>query len=62
MWSHSAPKIAGLPMFANDAAAMKFMRTGIDAKGAYAKGPMPRYRFNANDAASIVAYLRSLPK
>ena len=55
------PKIAGLPMFANDADAVKFFVTGLLPDGtSRAKPPMPQFRFKPSDAAAVVAYLRSL--
>jgi hypothetical protein len=54
------PKIAGLPMFANDADAVKFLETGALPDGSKAKPPMPGYLFHHNDALAITAYLRSL--
>jgi mono/diheme cytochrome c family protein len=54
------PKIAGLPMFANDADAVKFLETGVLPDGSKPKRPMPPYNFHHNDAVAITAYLRSL--
>ena len=59
-WATSIPRIAGLPMFASDADAVKFLTTGLLPDGNRALGPMPQYRFNQADATAIVAYLRSL--
>jgi mono/diheme cytochrome c family protein len=56
----SAPKIAGLPMFDDDAAAMHFLETGELPGGAHARPPMPQYRFDHNDAVAIVTYLKTL--
>jgi mono/diheme cytochrome c family protein len=55
-----APKIAGLPMFENDAAAAHFLETGELPGGAHARPPMPKYRFDHNDAVAIVTYLKML--
>jgi len=54
-----APMIAGMPGF-TDAQALKFLETGIDVTGKPAMYPMPRYRFNPDDAAAVLAYLRSV--
>jgi mono/diheme cytochrome c family protein len=54
------PKIAGLPMFSNDADAVKFFETGLLADGTKAKPPMPGYIFHHSDAVAVTAYLRSL--
>jgi mono/diheme cytochrome c family protein len=57
-----APPIAGLPSYATDAAALKFMETGTNAVGKLAMAPMPQFRLNHEDALAVVAYLRSLKK
>jgi mono/diheme cytochrome c family protein len=57
-----APAIAGLPTFATDEQAMKFLETGTNAMGKRALPPMPQFRFNPDDAAAVVAYLRSLKR
>jgi mono/diheme cytochrome c family protein len=55
-----APPIAGLPGYAKDEAALKFLETGTNAAGKLAMAPMPQFRFNHDDALAVVAYLRSL--
>jgi len=55
-----APPIAGLPGYATDAAAVRFLETGTNAAGKLAMAPMPQFRFNHDDALAVVAYLRSL--
>ena len=57
-----APPIAGLPSYAKDEAALKFMETGTNAAGKRAMAPMPQFRFNHEDALAVVAYLRSLKR
>jgi len=57
-----APPIAGLPGYATDAAAVKFLETGTNAAGKQAMAPMPQFRLNHEDALAVVAYLRSLKK
>jgi len=57
-----APPIAGLPSYANDAAALKFLETGTNTTGKLALAPMPQFRFSHEDAAAVVAYLRTLKK
>jgi mono/diheme cytochrome c family protein len=59
-WATNAPKIAGLPMFQNDADAVQFLRTAVLPTGHNALPPMPHYNFHREDAEAIVAYLRSL--
>lgn len=57
-----APPIAGLPSYAKDEAALKFLETGTNAAGKLAMAPMPQFRFNHEDAQAVVAYLRSLKR
>ena len=57
-----APPIAGLPSYANAAAAIKFLETGTNTLGKLAMAPMPQFRFDHEDAVAVVAYLRSLKK
>jgi mono/diheme cytochrome c family protein len=57
-----APPIAGLPTFAQDEAAVKFLETGTNAMGKTALPPMPQFRLNHEDATAVVAYLRSLKR
>jgi Cytochrome c len=59
VWADKAPAIAGLPGW-DDAAAMKFLMTGIAYNGLPPRPPMPAYRFNRQDAEAVLAYLRSL--
>jgi mono/diheme cytochrome c family protein len=57
-----APQIAGLPTMPTDEMAVKFFETGTNAVGKTAMPPMPRFRFEHDDAVAVVAYLRSLKK
>ena len=57
-WASTAPEIAGLPGW-NDEEIVTFLMTG-KLNGKEPSPPMPRYRFSAVDARSVVAYLRSL--
>lgn len=59
-WSPAAPPIAGLPSM-TDAQALDFLQTGKRPDGSVPRPPMPEFRFNREDAAAVVAYLRSLP-
>ena len=54
-----APKIAGLPQL-SFTEATTFLQTGTLPSGKHALPPMPQYRFNHDDAAAIVAYLKRL--
>jgi mono/diheme cytochrome c family protein len=60
VWADKAPAIAGLPGW-DDAAAIKFLMTGIAYNGLPPRPPMPAYRFNRQDAEAVLAYLKSLP-
>jgi mono/diheme cytochrome c family protein len=55
-----APPIAGLPGYAKDEQAIKFLVSGVTASGKPTLPPMPQYRFSTEDATAVVAYLRSL--
>jgi mono/diheme cytochrome c family protein len=57
-WVEVAPGIAGLPGW-NEKDAIAFLSTGKGLNGKTTGPPMPEYRFSANDAAAVVAYLKS---
>jgi mono/diheme cytochrome c family protein len=59
VWADKAPNISGLPGW-EDKDAVKFLMTGLAYNDLPGRPPMPQYRFNQEDAAAIVAYLRSL--
>jgi mono/diheme cytochrome c family protein len=55
------PKIAGLPMFQNNADAVTFFMTATLPAGAKPLSPqMPAFHMKASDALAVVAYLRTL--
>lgn len=58
-WGAAAPAIAGLPTM-TVAQAEHFMQTGEKPDGSKPRPPMPEFRFNAEDARAVVAYLKSL--
>jgi mono/diheme cytochrome c family protein len=58
-WAPAAPPIAGLPAM-TAAQDVEFLRTGKRPDGSMPRPPMPEFRFNAEDATAIVAYLKSL--
>jgi mono/diheme cytochrome c family protein len=58
-WADKSPNIAGLPGW-EEQDAIKFLMTGLAYNDLPGRPPMPQYRFNKEDAAAIVAYLRSL--
>lgn len=59
VWADKAPNIAGLQGWEKDTA-IRFLMTGIALNNLPPRPPMPSYRFNAQDAQAIVAYLKSL--
>jgi hypothetical protein len=59
VWADKTPNIAGLPGWEKDAA-IRFLMTGIGYNGLPGRPPMPRFRFNVQDAQAMVAYLKSL--
>jgi len=58
-WAYSAPPLAGLPSL-SEADAMKVLEKGIGPNGYPVRPPMHDYHMNHEDAAAIVAYLKSL--
>ena len=59
-WAFEAPKIASLSgWMAEDA--VRLLQTGSSAKGYVPRPPMPPFRMTQEDAAAVVAYLKSLP-
>jgi len=59
-WPESAPAIAGLPGYTEEQF-IRFLTTGITAKGKISRPPMPAFRLHYEDAVAIAAYLKSLP-
>jgi cytochrome c2 len=59
-WPNQIPRIAGLPGY-DDEQAMRLLTQGaIRWDGRQLRAPMPRFRMNPQDAADVIAYLRSL--
>ena len=58
-WPLQAPRIAGTPP-GNDAALVTLLTTGIWRDGKPLRPPMPQFHMTREDAASVVAYLKSL--
>jgi mono/diheme cytochrome c family protein len=58
-WAEYTPALAGFPGFSDDQA-LTFLTTGKDTAGQLAAPPMPQYRFSREDAAAVLAYLKSL--
>jgi mono/diheme cytochrome c family protein len=59
-WPNQIPRIAGLPGY-DDEQAMRLLTQGaIRWDGRQLRAPMPRFRMTPQDAADVIAYLRSL--
>jgi mono/diheme cytochrome c family protein len=58
-WAYSAPTLAGLPAFTQEEA-IRVLETGLTPEGRKVRPPMHAYHMRREDAAAIVAYLRSL--
>ena len=60
-WALRAPRNKGLPGY-DDAMAMRLLTEGsVGRDGLQLKLPMPRFRMTPQDAADVIAFLRSLP-
>ena len=59
-WPLQIPRIAGLPGY-TDAEAMRLLTQGaIKRDGTQLRYPMPRFHMSPQDAADVIAYLRTL--
>jgi Cytochrome c len=59
-WPIQIPRIAGLPGY-NDEQAMRLLTQGaIRRDGVQLRYPMPRFHMSPQDAADVIAYLRTL--
>ena len=54
------PRIAGLPGYDDDAAMRLLTQGAIRWDGKQLRAPMPKFRMSPQDAADVIAYLRSL--
>jgi mono/diheme cytochrome c family protein len=59
-WPIQIPRIAGLPGYDDDAAIRLLTQGAIRWDGRQLRAPMPRFRMSQQDAADVIAYLRSL--
>ena len=58
-WPVNVPRIAGLPAY-TDIEAMRLLTEGaMKRNGTQARAPMPRFRMTPQDAADVVAFLRT---
>ena len=59
-WPSMFPRIAGLPGYTDEQAMRLLTQGAIKRDGTQLRMPMPRFRMSAQDAADVIAYLRSL--
>ncbi len=59
-WAVTAPNLRSIAEIWGEEDLAKFLQTGVPPRGAVPRLPMPPFRMNAEDAAAVAAYLRSL--
>ena len=59
-WPNAFPRIAGLPGYTDEQATRLLTQGAIKRDGSQLRMPMPRFRMNAQDAADVIAYLRTV--
>jgi len=59
-WAIRAPRNRGLPGYTDDQAMRLLTEGAIGREGNQLKLPMPRFRMTRQDAADVIAFLRSL--
>jgi mono/diheme cytochrome c family protein len=59
-WPLQIPRIAGLPGYTDDEALRLLTQGAIRRDGSQLRYPMPRFRMTRQDAADVIAYLRTL--
>ena len=59
-WPNAFPRIAGLPGYSDEQAMRLLTQGAIKRDGTQLRMPMPRFRMNTQDAADVIAYLRSM--
>ena len=58
-WPNTIPRIAGLPGY-SDAQAMRLLTQGaIKRDGSRLRPPMPPFHMSPQDAADVIAYMRT---
>lgn len=60
-WALRAPRNRGLPGYTEEQGIRLLTDGAIDRQGRQLRMPMPRFRMSRQDAADIVAFLKSLP-
>jgi mono/diheme cytochrome c family protein len=58
-WATRAPRNRGLPGYTDDLALRLLTQGGIGRNGEQLRPPMPRFRMSVQDAADVIAYMRS---
>jgi mono/diheme cytochrome c family protein len=59
-WPNAFPRIAGLPGYTDEQATRLLTQGAIKRDGTQLRAPMPRFRMSTQDAADVIAYLRTL--
>jgi cytochrome c2 len=59
-WPIQIPRIAGLPGYTDDTAMRLLTQGAIRWDGKQLRYPMPRFHMSPQDAADVIAYLRTL--
>jgi hypothetical protein len=59
-WPNYFPRIAGLPGYTDEQALRLLTQGAIKRDGTQLRAPMPRFRMSQQDAADVIAFLRSL--
>ena len=58
-WAMRAPRNRGLPGYTDALALRLLTQGGIGREGEQLRPPMPRFRMSVQDAADVIAYMRS---
>lgn len=59
-WPIQIPRIAGLPGYTDEQAMRLLTQGAIRRDGTQLRYPMPRFHMSPQDAADVIAYIRSL--
>jgi len=59
-WAIRAPRNRGLPGYTTELGVRLLTQGAVDREGRQLRPPMPRFRMSVQDAADVVAYLKSL--
>ncbi len=58
-WPNTVPRIAGLPGYSDEQAMRLLTQGAIKRDGSQLRPPMPPFRMTAQDAADVIAYIRT---